>query len=53
MMLFGILLQFISNINVENLHVPQETIMGIFTVNSWAALSFNSLKLMDNKPEWW
>ena len=44
--------QFISNVRVDNLYVLQETIPRIFTgqiFNSWAALSFNTSGLMDNK----
>ena len=38
--------------SVDDLHVLQETIMGILTqqaFKSWAALSFNALRLIDNK----
>ena len=47
------LLWFISYVSVDDLHVLQETIMGIFTTSfqflGWATLSFNALGLMDNK----
>ena len=39
-------------LSVDDLHVFQETIVGIFTLQafiSWTALSFNALELMDNK----
>ena len=47
-----VLSQYISYVSVDDLYVLQETIMGIFTqqtFNSWAALSFNASGLMDNK----
>ena len=47
-----ILSQFISYVSVDYLPVLQETTMSIFTrqtFNSWAALSFDASRLIDNK----
>ena len=43
--------QFISLVSVDDLHVLQETIIGILTqqaFHSWVAINFNASGLMDN-----